>query len=64
MSGAVYVFVQTNPLKENERQYNAGLMVPLLNPGDDTRVLLQAALRGLKAIYRIGYIDTKRPGSC
>lgn len=55
VSGAVYVFVQTNPFKENERQYNAGLTVPLLNQGDDTRVLIQAALRGLKAIYRTGY---------
>ena len=55
VSGAVYVFVQTNPFKENERQYNAGLTVPLLNPSDDTRVLIQAALRGLKAIYRTGY---------
>ena len=55
VSGAVYVFVQTNPFKENERQYNAGLTVPLLNPDDDTRVLIQAALRGLKAIYRTGY---------
>lgn len=55
VSGAVYVFVQTNPFKENEQQYNAGLTVPLLNPSDDTRVLIQAALRGLKAIYRTGY---------
>lgn len=55
VSGAVYVFVQTNPFKESERQYNAGLTVPLLDPSDDTRVLIQAALRGLKVIYRAGY---------
>jgi len=55
VSGAVYVFVQTNPFKENERQYNAGVTIPLLNPDDDTRVLIQAALRGLQAIYRAGY---------
>jgi DNA polymerase V len=55
VSGAVYVFVQTNPFKENERQYNPGLTVALLDPSDDTRVLIQAALRGLKAIYRTGY---------
>jgi len=55
VSGAVYVFVQTNPFKENERQYNAGLTIPLLNPDDDTRVLIQAALRGLKIIYRTGF---------
>lgn len=55
VSGAVYVFVQTNSFKENERQYNAGVTVSLLDPSDDTRVLIQAALRGLKAIYRPGY---------
>ncbi len=55
VSGAVYVFVQTNPFKENERQYKAGLTVPLLNPDDDTRVLIHAALKGLKTIYRTGY---------
>lgn len=46
VSGAVYVLVQTNAFKANERQYNAGLTVPLLDPSDDTRVLIQAALRG------------------
>lgn len=55
VSGAVYVFVQTNPFKENESQYTAGLTVPLLNPSDDTRALIQVALKGLRAIYRTGY---------
>ena len=55
VSGAVYVFVRTNPFKEHERQYNAGLTVPLLNPDDDTRVLIRAALKGLQMIYRAGY---------
>jgi DNA polymerase V len=55
VSWAVYVFVQTNPFKENERQYNAGITVPLLDSSDDTRLLIGAALRGLKTIYRKGY---------
>ena len=46
VSGAVYVFVQTNPFKENERQYSAGLTVPLLNPDDDTRVLIRQIHHG------------------
>lgn len=49
------MFVQTNPFKENERQYNAGITVPLLDPSDDARILIQSGLRGLKAIYRKGY---------
>lgn len=36
VSGAIYVFVQTNSFKENERQYNAGLTVPLLDSSEDT----------------------------
>jgi len=55
MSGAVYVFVQTNPFKENERQYSAGITVTLSCPSEDTRVLTRAALKGLASIFRPGY---------
>lgn len=55
VAGAVHVFVQTNRFKENELQYNAGLLVPLLDPCDDTLVLTHAALMGLKAIFKPGY---------
>lgn len=55
VAGAVHVFVQTNRFKENELQYNAGRLVPLSEPCDDTLVLTHAALLGLKAIFKPGY---------
>lgn len=55
VSAAVYVFVLTNRFKENEPQYGAGHTVSLSAPTDDTMTLTQAALRGLKVIYRKGY---------
>ena len=55
VAGAVYVFVMTNRFKAEEPQYNAGMTVPLAEPTDDTRVLTNAALKGLEAIFRAGY---------
>ena len=54
-AGAVHVFIQTNRFKAEESQYNAGITVPLDEPTDDTRVLTNAALKGLEAIFRAGY---------
>ena len=54
VSGAVYVFIQTNRFNKDE-QYNAGLTVPLYEPTDDTLTLTTAALSGLEKIYRQGY---------
>lgn len=55
VTAAVYVFVLTNRFKETDPQYGAGHTVPLPVPSDDTRVLTQAALQGLKTIYKNGY---------
>jgi DNA polymerase V len=55
VAAAVHVFVQTNRFNDNEPQYSAGLLVPLPDPSDDTRVLTQYALMGLKAIFKPGY---------
>lgn len=52
---AVYVFVQTNRFREQDPQYNRGLVVPLIHPSSDTRPLVSAALFGLKRIYRAGF---------
>ncbi len=55
VAGAVYVFVQTNRFREQDAQYNGGLVVPLPDVSDDTRTLTTAALIGLNRIYRTGY---------
>lgn len=54
-AGAVHVFVQTNRFKKSDLQYNAGLVVPLSDPSDDTLTLTHAALQGLKCIFKPGY---------
>ena len=52
---AVYVFIQTNPFKEGEPQYGAGITVPLIDTTDDTLALTSAAIQGLATIYRPGF---------
>ena len=55
VAGSIAVFLMTNPFKPDERQYHPSLLVPLATPTDDTRLLAQAALRGLKRIYKSGF---------
>ena len=50
----VYVFIQTNPFKNKDQQYNSGRLISLMKPTNDTRELISAALRGLKSIYKPG----------
>ena len=52
---SVCIYVRTNPFKESDAQYQRSLIVPLIQPTDDTMKLISAALAGLKAIYRSGY---------
>ena len=54
-SAAVAVFAHTSLFQPNQPTYSAGLTVPLVERTDDTRRLVQAAQRGLRAIYRPGY---------
>ncbi len=55
LAGAVMVFVRTNPFQQAHRQYRNSLVVPLPQPSDDSRDLIQAALAGLARIARPGY---------
>lgn len=57
--GAIQVFVQTNPFREQDPQYSNSITVPLPNESCDTRLLIRAALYGLKRIYRPGYAYKK-----
>ncbi|MBI1891258.1 MAG: Y-family DNA polymerase [Burkholderiales bacterium] len=53
--GAVHVFIHTNQFRKQDEQYNNGIVVSLPEPTGDTRVLIAAALFGLRHIYRPGY---------
>lgn len=55
LCGSVHVFVRTNPFRPADRQYSAGITVPLTHPSCDTRELTGAALFGLERIYKAGY---------
>ena len=55
VAGAVYVFVQTNRFRASDAQYSGGVVVPLADVSDDTRLLTTAALTGLRHIFRSGY---------
>lgn len=59
VAGSVQVFLHTNPFKPNEPQYNNGVTVKLLKPTDNTFALAEAAIYGLKRIYKPGYAYKK-----
>ena len=51
----VRVFVHTSPFRRNDEQFSSNIVVPLRKPTSDTALIAQAALMGLKKIYRPGY---------
>ena len=59
VAGAIQVFMQTNPFKPEEPQYNNGVTVKLVRPTDNAFRLSEAALYGLKRIYKPGYAYKK-----
>ena len=59
VAAMVYIFIQTDPFKKKDRQYNSGRLIHLTNPTDDTRILINAVLTGLKSIYKPGFAYKK-----
>jgi DNA polymerase V len=55
VAASVCVYIRTNPFKDDEPQYHRSIIVPLCQPSDDTTKLVNAALTGLKVIYRSGF---------
>lgn len=56
---AIQVFIQTNPFREQDKQYSNCITIPLPNASSDTCLLVRAALFGLRHIYRKGYAYKK-----
>ena len=52
---ALTVFLNTPFFRDSELQYHPSITVRLYGPSQDTRILCQAAGRGLEQIYRAGY---------
>ena len=55
VAASIAVFIYTNPFKEDAPQYNGSITIALSHPSDDTRELIEAALSGLRVIYRRGF---------
>lgn len=53
--GALQVFVMTNRFRQDMPQYTNGVTIPIANRSNNTLELVNAALLGLKRIYRPGY---------
>lgn len=51
----VLTFIHTNPFRKWERQYSRAATVPLRRPTADTAPVVQAALRGLREVFRPGF---------
>ena len=56
---AILVFIQTNRFREQDPQYGGSVAIPLPNASADTRLLVRAALYGLRQVYRRGYAYKK-----
>lgn len=59
VAGAVQVFLQTNPFKPNEPQYNNAVTVKLLKPTSNSFQLGEAAIYGMRKIFKSGYAYKK-----
>lgn len=55
VAASLCVHIQTNPFKQDEPQYQRSLIVPLARASDDTTKLVNAAIKGLREIYREGF---------
>lgn len=55
VANAVHVFIATSPYRRNDRQHTPSATLPLSRPSADTRQLVSAAVRALRAIHRPGF---------
>lgn len=55
----ICVYIRTSGFGENEKQYANAWSIAFPVPAGDSRVLIRAALSGLRRIYRPGYIYKK-----
>ncbi len=55
VTGAMTVFIQTNPFMRYENQYAQSIVVPLADPTDNSLELTEAAMKGLRKIFKAGF---------
>ncbi|HAS77309.1 MAG TPA: DNA polymerase V subunit UmuC, partial [Marinobacter adhaerens] len=54
-AGELMVFIRTNPFKTTAPQYSRSASVKLIQPSQDSRVIVQQALNLLRPMYREGF---------
>lgn len=54
-AGAVYVYIRTSPFRDIEQQYDNGFSISLLTPTNSTLLLVEAAFKALRKVYRSGF---------
>ncbi|MBF0428626.1 MAG: Y-family DNA polymerase [Magnetococcales bacterium] len=55
VTGALHLFIQTNPFRAGEPQYCQGITLPLSTPTADELQLAQVVIEALSLLYRSGY---------
>jgi len=58
LASEVLVFIRTSPFRQ-EAQFSGSVITPLRRPSADTAMIVAAALAGLRAMYRPGYLLAK-----
>lgn len=56
---AIMVFARTNPFRDRYPQYSATRLVPLVSATQDSRLIIEAAVAGLRDLYRPGFLYQK-----
>lgn len=54
-AGELIVFIRTNPFRPGVPQYSRSTSVRLVNPTQDSRVIVEKTLIQLRSIYRVGF---------
>jgi DNA polymerase V len=59
VAGMINVFIRTNTFAANQKQYQPSVTLPIPEPTSDTLALTSTALKGLKGIFKPGYLYKK-----
>lgn len=54
-AGQVLCFIRTSAFRRDDKQYSRSITVPLRQPSSDTAMLVQAAVKGVRAIFEPGF---------
>lgn len=58
-ASALYVYIRTNPFREEDRQYSNAAVLPLMPATSHSGKLIAAAIEGIRCIFRPGYLYKK-----